>query len=95
MSNNDKWLMFKNYMHNELGITRDDIHQWLMDAVKEEAKRLVAQEFGKFDVKALIRNYVESTDIYGERLFKTQIISSLVDDMRNRIELRIKDEDKE
>lgn len=22
---NDKWTMFKNYIHNELGITKDDI----------------------------------------------------------------------
>ena len=26
-SKNDKWSMFKNYMHNELGITKEDIRE--------------------------------------------------------------------
>jgi hypothetical protein len=26
---NDKWSMFKNYMHNELGITKEDIREWI------------------------------------------------------------------
>ena len=28
---NDKWSMFKNYMHNELGITKDDIREWMVN----------------------------------------------------------------
>jgi 5-hydroxyisourate hydrolase-like protein (transthyretin family) len=47
---NDIWSMFKNYMHNELQITKEDIQQWIKDAVTEESKRLVAQEYGKFDI---------------------------------------------
>lgn len=34
---NDKWTMFKNYMHNELGITKDDIRAWLKEAVQSQA----------------------------------------------------------
>ena len=63
---NDKWLMFKNYMHNELGISKEDVRQWLKEAVEEEAERLVAQEYGKFDIgKAIERS------IYENRLFWT------------------------
>lgn len=29
---NDKWLMFRNYMINELGITKEDIREWIEDA---------------------------------------------------------------
>jgi hypothetical protein len=29
----DKWIMFKNYMHNEMGITKEDIRQWIEEAV--------------------------------------------------------------
>ena len=39
MQKDDKWLMFKNYMHNELGITKEDIRQWIDDSVKNEAKK--------------------------------------------------------
>lgn len=40
---NDKWLMFKQYMHNELGITKEDIREWIRDAIKDEAKQLIQQ----------------------------------------------------
>lgn len=32
-SKNDKWSLFKNYLHNELGITKEDIREWLEEAV--------------------------------------------------------------
>lgn len=33
-SKDDKWVMFRNYMHNELGITKEDIRKWIDDSVK-------------------------------------------------------------
>lgn len=51
---NDKWEMFKNYMHNELGITKDDIRAWIKEAAAEQAQRLVDQEFGSFNIKGKI-----------------------------------------
>lgn len=36
---NSKWLMFKNYMHNELHITKDDIKQWVEEAVRIKGKQ--------------------------------------------------------
>ena len=51
---NDKWEMFKNYMHNELGITKDDIRAWIKEAAYEQAQRLVDQEFGNFNIKSKI-----------------------------------------
>lgn len=51
---NEKWEMFKNYMHNELGITKDDIRAWIKEAAAEQAHRLVDQEFGSFNIKAKI-----------------------------------------
>ena len=51
---NDKWEMFKNYMHNELGITKDDIRAWIKEAAAEQAQRLVDQEFGNFNIKSKI-----------------------------------------
>ena len=35
--------MFKNYMHNELGITKEDIREWIDDAVRDESRLLVEQ----------------------------------------------------
>lgn len=54
----DKWTMFKNYMHNELGVTKDDIRAWIKEAVHEEAKHLVDQQVGKFSVQDQINSMV-------------------------------------
>jgi ribosomal protein S17E len=55
---NDKWSMFKNYMHNELGITKDDIREWIDEAVREEARMLVEQASKKFDMDARIEKAI-------------------------------------
>lgn len=44
---NDKWLMFRNYMINELGITKEDIREWIEDAVRIEAKKLAEDAFAR------------------------------------------------
>lgn len=54
----DKWTMFKNYMHNELGVTKDDIRAWIKEAVHEEAITLVNQQVGKFSVQDQINSIV-------------------------------------
>lgn len=50
-SKNDKWSLFKNYLHNELGITKEDIREWLEEAVREEARKLIADSFKSYDIR--------------------------------------------
>lgn len=45
---NDKWTMFKNYIHNELGITKDDIRAWLKEAVQSQAELMLKKTFDDF-----------------------------------------------
>lgn len=42
MSNN-RYQLFRNYMVNELGISRDDIMQWTREAIQEQVQKLVGQ----------------------------------------------------
>lgn len=52
---NDKYKMFKNFMFNELGITKEDIRSWVVEAVRDEARKVVQHTYDSFDVeKALI-----------------------------------------
>lgn len=55
---NDKWCMFKNYMHNELGITKEDIREWIDDAVRDEARQLVEQAYKEFDLNKRIEQVI-------------------------------------
>ena len=57
MSDN-KYKMFRNYMANELGITKEEIKEWTMEAVKETAEKAlrgyslekIASDFAKVKV---------------------------------------------
>lgn len=55
---NDKWTMFKNYIHNELGITKDDIRAWLKEAVKSQAELMLQKTFDDFDMDRFVRDHI-------------------------------------
>ena len=41
----EKYKMFKQFMHNELGITKEDIREWVKESVREEAAKMVAKTY--------------------------------------------------
>jgi hypothetical protein len=41
---NDKYKLFRQYMMNELGITKDDIQEWTREVVLEVAEKYVADQ---------------------------------------------------
>ena len=56
----EKYKMFKQFMYNELGITKEDIKDWIKEAVREEARKLIEKTYDSFDVKQEIRSMVQS-----------------------------------
>lgn len=59
---NDKWTMFKNYIHNELGITKDDIRAWLKEAVQSQAELMLKKTFDDFDMDTFVRRHIENAN---------------------------------
>lgn len=55
----DKWSMFKNYMSNDLGITKEDIRQWIKDAVEQESKKLIDNSFDDYNLNSLMSNLMK------------------------------------
>jgi len=47
----DKYRMFKNYMYNDLGITKEDIKNWTKEAVKEVALEYITHHMDDWDIK--------------------------------------------
>ena len=64
---NDKWVMFRNYMANELGITKDDVREWIKDAIHDEVKDVVAHAYGRCDIEEMIRRTITNFDYYGRK----------------------------
>lgn len=83
----DKWLMFKNYMHNELGITKEDIRQWIEDAVQKQAETLVNNEFKKFDIHKVVERVINDDKYFGNKNLKRDIAQELSSQIMNRLRL--------
>jgi len=81
----NKWLMFKNYMHNELGITKEDIRQWIEDAVKEQAEKLVKNEFNNFDVRNVVQRIITDERYFGSKNLKQEISQELTRQILTKI----------
>ena len=85
----NKWLMFKNYMHNELGITKEDIRQWIQESVEQEAKKLVSNEFGRFSPERIVKDMVYDKNFYGSPRLKDDVINEISKQLAERIEIKI------
>lgn len=83
----EKWIMFKNYMHNELNITKDDIRQWIEDAVHDQALRLVNKEFNDFDVQNIVKRIITDDDFFGSQSLKRDISVELSKQIMNKLNL--------
>lgn len=71
---NDKWLMFRNYMINELGITKEDIREWIEDAVRIEAKKLAEDAFARENPEQMIRRIVYDSGYFKSNSFNRTVI---------------------
>ena len=59
MNAGDKYEAFRNFMFNELGISKEEIRTWIREAVVEQATALIIQQDGKFDTKEVIQELVK------------------------------------
>ena len=84
---NEKWELFRNFMYNELHVTKEDIHQWIRDACREQAELLVKQTFNTFDIKQMVKDAVLKNFSCG---IKRQLVELLVE----KINIEVKDESK-
>ena len=89
MKTDDKWLLFKQFLHNEMYISKDDIREWVHKSCEDIARRMVEQEFENFNLKTLIAGEVRKTDFYGTQ-FKDRVYTELSKQLIKKLELKIK-----
>jgi hypothetical protein len=83
----NKWKMFKNYMHNELGITKEDIREWVQEAVQEQAEKLVKKEFNNFDVHKVVERIIVDDHYFGSKNLKRDISHELAKQIMEKIKI--------
>ncbi|MDX9694954.1 MAG: hypothetical protein RBT49_04110 [Bacteroidales bacterium] len=89
---NDKYKMFKNFLHNELEISREDIREWIKDAVKDEVTRLVDNEYGKFNVRDYIKQTLIKHSVFGTDKLKDEIKYVLTNLIVNKLDIKLNKE---
>ena len=87
---NDKWSMFKNYLHNELGMTKEDIREWIDEAVREEARLLVAQAFKEFDMDSRIEKAICDSRGWNGKQFKQEIAKAAAEKIVEKYDVVLK-----
>jgi hypothetical protein len=85
----DRYKMFSNYMHNELGITKEDIKLWVKEAVEEIAYKMCKNEFDNFDVTSIVRKTLYSEDMYNSKYIKAQIKDEIAQQMLSKFEFNL------
>ena len=62
----DRYTMFRNFMTNELKVTRDDIEVWTKEAVRQEVQKLVGQIPIEKLATAAVRDWTFKTELRKE-----------------------------
>lgn len=87
-----KYKMFKNYMTNELGITKEDIQEWVQESVNQEVKKLVNQEYKKFSIEKVIENSIlENENYFTGRRLREDISQKIANTIIDKIKINVID----
>jgi small-conductance mechanosensitive channel len=54
----DKYQMFRNFMYNELGVTKDDIREWTKETVKEVAEQYIENNFSQYRLEQYMNSII-------------------------------------
>lgn len=77
---NEKWIMFRNFMYNDLGITKAEIREWIDDAIKDQVKLILDDTFKKTDIDYLVKEEIKRI-LYNSSDIKNSIINKVVKSM--------------
>lgn len=86
LSQKDKYEAFRNYMFNELGVTKEEIRQWIREAVNEQVTNLMKQSDMTFLTpkellnEKIIKYAKDALFIYGTTL-KPEIIKEIATEL--------------
>lgn len=86
---NDKWSLFKNYLHNELGITKEDIREWIEEAVREEARKLIADSFKSYNIRDRIDDAIKDYNGWNGRPLRAEIAQEVAKRIVEKVEIKI------
>lgn len=82
----DKYKMFRNFMCNELGISKDDIKRWTMDSVAETVRGLI----GQINIDSIVENEARKAIKVQYGGGSPELIKAVADILSKKIALNFK-----
>lgn len=84
--------MFKNFMFNELGISKEDIRDWIKEAVHEEAQKLINNAFEFENPRTTLRKLIINDSFFSGESLKRDILQETAKILADRLIITSKDE---
>lgn len=88
---NNKYKMFKNFMFNELGISKEDIRDWIKEAVHEEAQKLINNAFEFENPRTTLRRLIINDSFFSGESLKRDILQETAKILADRLIIATKD----
>lgn len=82
----NKYKMFRNFMCNELGISKDDIKQWTMDSAAETVRGLI----GQMNIEEIVRQEARKTIKVQYGGVSQDVVKAVADVLAKQIALTFK-----
>ena len=88
---NNKYKMFKNFMFNELGISKEDIRDWIKEAIHEEAQKLINNAFEFENPRTTLRRLIINDSFFSGESLKRDILQETAKILADRLIIATKD----
>ena len=91
MTKDDKYGLFRQFMFNELQITKEDIRTWIKEAVEQQVEKMLNKTFGDFEpnerAAKLIADYIGKNWWANDKL-KQAVAGQIVNRIKVSIEAK-------
>ncbi len=83
----EKYRLFRQFMENELGITKDDIKEWVREVAQENVNRMISNQYEKFNIDDLIIKAMTRVEMFNNN--KRELNYALREDIADRLAEKI------
>lgn len=91
MARGEKYEAFRNLFFNELGITKEDIREWVKEACQEVADKLVSNTYESFNPETFIRKAMAESGFICNGRLASDIRRAVVESILDKLDIRLKE----
>lgn len=75
-SKNDKWVMFRNFLFNELKITKEDIREWIYETINQQIQEVLDNTYRYVSIREITESQIKK--ILSDYDVKNKIVDKVI-----------------